>query len=74
VRHVAERTFKFVKVLELNSSAKSVEAESSSLAFEPIKAPWQTDLERWQAYTREYTAVKKRKPPGPFAEISLRQK
>lgn len=70
VRLVAERTFKFVKVLVLSSSL----ADSTSYAFELIKAPWQTDLERWQTASKAYSEMKKGNPPVPFDEIALREK
>ncbi|MCX6990927.1 MAG: hypothetical protein NTX49_07705 [Chlamydiae bacterium] len=66
VRDVAERTFKFVKVLVSNSSTDVIRASAAATAgtpiftFESIKAPWlQVPKEKLDAAVAEYRATAK---------------
>jgi hypothetical protein len=75
VRAIAERTFKFVKVIISESPGKAVEGSegseprspSTTYSFESIKAPWESvPKETWQAALAEYKAKKKQPPPSGY--------
>ena len=81
VRAIAERTFKFVKVLVSTSPEEDAGASSADLtekittiAFETIKAPWQKDHKSWLAAMAEYTEKKKTTEPKPSHLIYIEEK
>jgi hypothetical protein len=72
VRTIAERTFKFVKVVVLQSPGKAMEssegagaiAPTTTYSFEPIKGPWQSmDKKSWDVALAEYKLKKKEPTP-----------
>ena len=81
VREVANRTFKFVKVLVSNSSTHVIRESATAalgvptFAFESIKAPWQQEpRENWDRALAEYRDKKKAIPPSKLKLSRLLEK